>query len=207
MGSVFFARSAGFTRFVAIVAFSLGLIAQNAYSQDKVERLGVPGPVEFDNADYSLAWSSNPSPTYFKQEYLPQGQDVESYTSMLIVELALGVDVNTAISAQVSMLDRRRTTDPLVNFDILQNEQSGEAILDFIVSSKDTQGEYIVEWNAYRYAPWTDGKRQGVALFAISHRAYGNEKSRAFLGSLQALRPQQINVISKQEFPAITPIN
>lgn len=202
-----FTRNVGFMRCVALVFFSFLLMTQTIQAQDNAERLGVPGPVQFDGTAYALAWSSHPAPNYFKQEYLPQGQRVEDYTSMLIIELAVGVDVSTALAAQVNMLNTRRTTDPLVNFDVLQNEKSGEAVLDFIISSKDTQGQYIVEWNAYRYSPWTDGKQEGVALFAISHRAYGNEDSRAFMSRLQSLRPQQISLITRQTLPAIKPVN
>src|SRR5690606_31522441 len=41
------------------------------HAQSPQERLGVPGPVVFQGTAFALAWSSNPSAGYFKQEYLP----------------------------------------------------------------------------------------------------------------------------------------
>ncbi len=175
-------------------AFLLFALVLTPVSADTVDRLGVPGPISFDGKDFQLAWSSQPSPGYFKQEYVPAGQAVETYESMLLLEVvAAGVDVKGALAAQVQMLNQRKGSDPLLNMDVLQNEQTGEAILDFIVSSKDDKGEYIVEWNAYRYAPQGDG----VMLFAISHRGYGNEGARTFLGNLRAVRPDQINKLAQ----------
>src|SRR5262245_43366063 len=55
--------------------------------------LSVPGPIRLIDRDYFLAWSSHPSDTYYKQEYLPKGQSPEHYTDMILVELALG-DIN-----------------------------------------------------------------------------------------------------------------
>lgn len=121
---------------------------------------------------------------------------------MLLLELVeAGIDVKGALAAQVQTLNQRRGSDPLVNMDLIQNEQSGEAILDFIVSSKDDKGDTIVEWNAYRYAP----RGEGVMLFAISHRAYGTEAAKSFLGNLKTARPDQINKIAQAELPAATP--
>ena len=170
-----------------------------ASAEDSEDRIGVPGPLSFDGTDYTLEWSSNPSPGYFKQEYVPAGQTVERYRSMILVEVAAGVNVNAALAAQTNMLNQRKGSDPLVNLDVIRNHQSGELILDFIVSDKDEKGEYIAEWNAYRYVPLPDG--QSTMLFAISHRAYGNDEVRAFLANLKSVRPDQINKIARYELP------
>jgi hypothetical protein len=100
------------------------------------------------------------------------------------------------------MLKKRKGSDPLVNMNILQHDATGEVLLDFIVSTKDAKGEYIVEWDAYRYAPYKDkfGKT-GVLLYAISHRAYGNQNAKTFLGGLKQLRPAQIGALTKAALP------
>ncbi|HTN62694.1 MAG TPA: hypothetical protein VL147_14290, partial [Devosia sp.] len=79
-----------------------------------------------------------------------------------------------------------------------------EVILDFIVSSKDADGEYIVEWNAYRYASTETGEGQaGGMLFAISHRAYGNEAAKAFLSSLKAFKGSQVQALADAALPEL----
>ena len=173
---------------------------------EPVDHLGVPGPVTFAGTDYALAWTAEPTPTYTKQEYLPAGQDVATYAQMLLIELVQAdVDVRTAIAEQVKALDARKPTDPLVHRQILENPANGEKILDFLVSQKDQNGDYIVEWNAYRYVPYEgpDGDRAGVMLFAISHRAYGNAAAKAFLGGLKELRASTIEALAMQKLPEV----
>lgn len=202
MPSLPLSRGMRAVQYFAVAILAALAVSLPAAANDTTDRLGVSGPIVFDGVDYVLAWSSNPSPGYFKQEYVPEGQTVESYGSMVLIEVAAGVDVKAALAAQVDMLNQRRGSDPLVNMDVIQNDQTGEAILDFIVSQKDAQGEYIAEWNAYRYAPHSSGGTEGVLLFAVSHRAYGNDNVRTFLGNLKSARPDQINKIAQHELPA-----
>src|SRR5690606_18287620 len=109
------------------------LAVMPAFAQGVVDRLGIPGPVAFDGTDYALAWSSNPQPAYFKQEYLPAGQMPQTYKSMVLVEvLTAGADVKQAVASQVQTLNERKGGDPLLNLSILQNEQEDEVILDFL---------------------------------------------------------------------------
>jgi len=177
--------------------------AMPAAAQDAVDRLGIAGPIAFDGTDYALAWTSNPSLTYFKQEYLPAGQMPQTYKSMVLVEvLTEGADVKQALASQVQTLNDRKASDPLLNLSVLQNAQEDEVILDFLMSQKDEKGDYIVEWNAYRYVPY---EKAGVLLFGISHRVYGNEAAKEFLGGLKELRKEQISRIAQQELPQPKP--
>ncbi|WP_244480805.1 hypothetical protein [Mesorhizobium sp. Root157] len=183
--------------FVAIV------IAMPAAAQVK-DFLSVPGPLEFDGKSYGLAWSGQPTANYVKQEYVPAGQKVETYAQMLLVEVVTGeIKVMDAVRSQVDALNKRKASDPLVNISLVENKATGEALLDFIASTKGADGEYIVEWNAYRYAPYRGGaKTAGVLLYAVSHRAYGNQNAKTFLGGLKQFRQRQINALAKADLPA-----
>jgi len=93
----------------------------------------------------------------------------------------------------------------VVNYAIVKNQKSGEVILDFLLSADEAKGETIVEWNAYRYAPFRgkDGK-SGVLLFGISRRAYGDDTTN-FLRGLKSTRPQEIDALAKYALPPVTP--
>src|SRR5699024_9012650 len=104
-----------------------------------------------------------------------------------------------AARAQAAKLEERKASDPLVNMDLIQNKSTGEVLLDFIVSQKDEKGEYIVEWNAYRYAPHKDG----VLLYGSSHRAYGNTAARSVLQDLKTLRSAQIDALARAPLPKL----
>lgn len=165
--------------------------------------LGVPGPIQFNGTDFGLAWSSAPKPGYIKQEFVPADQTAETYNQMLLIERLAGeVTPMKAAQTQAAVLQERKASDPLVNMDLVQNPQSGEVLLDFLVSTQDASGTAIIEWNAYRYAPAPVGKR-GIMLLGISHRAYGAQNAKAFLGQMKTVRPGQINALARADLPAV----
>lgn len=188
------------TRLAAILATALWLAPVQAQTTD---HLGLPGPISLGGDSFALAWSARPADNYIKQEYLPAGQASDSYSRMVLVETVTGVEVMDAVRAQTDTLGRRKETDPLVNMEVVRNEARGEALLDFIVSSKNEAGEYVVEWNAYRYAPLAEESGPGVMLFGVSHRAFGNDAAKAFLQDLSTLRPAWIGALTNAPLPEI----
>lgn len=192
---------------LVFVCIALGH-AGAARSESVIERLSVPGPIGFNGDSYSLSWSSHPKPDYYKQEYLPAGQTGERFERMLLIEaVTRGIDVNSAVAARIGTLNKRKATDPTVNFAVVKNPKTGEVIVDFILGAQDPKGEDIVEWNAYRYAP-LKGKagESGVLLFGISRRAYG-EKTMDFLLRLKSARPGEINALAAYALPTVRPSN
>ena len=184
----------------AIVVLASPVMAQS----DVAEHLGVPGPIVFADAEFALAWSSEPSGGYYKQEYVPAGQEVETYAAMFLIEaVTSGATPRDAAKAMAASLDQRKAVDPLVNYDMISNDATGEIILDFVLSDSTT-GTTIVEWNAYRYAPIGE---DGVALYAISVRGYGDDGSRDLLSKLKATRAKYIDALAQFEPPALTPQN
>jgi hypothetical protein len=102
-----------------------------ARSDSAVDRLSLPDSIEVNGESYRLSWSSHPNPNYYKQEYLPPGQTSERFQRMLLIEaIVRGIDLNGAVNAQVTMLNKRKSTDPTVNFALLKNPKNDEIILD-----------------------------------------------------------------------------
>ena len=171
-----------------------------------VDRLSVPGPITFGSETYRLSWSSHPAPGYFKQEYLPAGQTDDHFRQMVLVEATLPeADVERTVASKVQWLEQRKSTDLVVNYAVLKNPKTGEVILDFVLSSDEPKREYVVEWNAYRYAPLPPKSgKPGVLLFGISRRAYGDDAT-GFLRALKAARPQDIDALAKYRLPPVAP--
>jgi len=165
-----------------------------------VEALGVPGPIEFMGDAYALSWTSHPAPDYFKQEYLPEGQQSGSYTAMFMIDAVTSeATPQAAANGQIAGLEQRKATDPMVNYSQITNAETGEVVLDFLLS--DSSGDtHILEWNAYRYAKLGDG----VALYAISRRAYGDDGD-AFLAELGKIRQDNVAALTALDLPPITP--
>ena len=176
-----------------------------SFKSDKpIDYLQVPGPIAFSGKTYYLGWSANPEKNYFKQEYIPEGQTLQKFNEMLLLELILGdFTVKDVVSAQMKQLEKRKATDKTVQYEAIENPETGEIILDFVVSTGTAKAVEIVEWNGYRYKPFTGKNGQkGVALFAISRRAYGT-KITSFLKDLKTNRTPFIEAIGGYPFPEV----
>ncbi len=183
---------------LAVAALLLPLVTLPALAQP-ADRLGIAGPIAFMGADYALAFSDTNGNGYFIQEYVPASQAVEAYADMFLVEIvAAGVTPAAAAAEKVNMLEGRKGTDPVVNHQILRNDATGEILLDFLIS--DTAASpIVVEWNAYRYVPMDEG----VALYAISRRGYGDDAT-TFLGGLKDWRNDAIAALAQMALPPVS---
>lgn len=183
------------TRLVAVI-LATAVLAQPTLAQE--DAIGIPGPIGFEETDFALAWTSNPAPTYFKQEYLPEGETVEAYNQMFMVDvLTEGATPESAAADMIAGLEQRKANDPVVNYDMVANDATGELILDFLLSDSSS-GTIIVEWNAYRYVPLGNG----FALYAISRRGYDDEASQ-FIGDLKDWRGASIAALATMELPEV----
>ena len=182
-------------RLATLAAISIALAMPVAAQDDAI---GAPGPIVFEETQFDLAWTSNPSETYYKQEYVPEGQAVESCAEMFMIDLLTeGATPQSAAADMVAGLEQRKGSDPVVNFELLSNEATGEIILDFLLSDSSS-GAIIVEWNAYRYVP----HGEGLALFAISRRGYGDGATE-FIRGLGEWRRASIEALAMMELPQL----
>lgn len=150
--------------------------------------------IQFGGQTYHLAWQSKPQPGYRKSEYLPKGQKLPDYRDMLLVEqLDNGMSLRTAVQKQLEFLRARKASDPVVKHSLSVNEQSGEFLLDFVLSAQDPARGTIIEWNAYRYIPRKNAEGSPYTfLYAYSRRAYGDDNATRFLEELKSRRSQDI---------------
>ena len=181
---------------LAAVAVAAAFLLMPALAQE--DAVGIPGPIVFEDVEFGLAWTSNPEPTYFKQEYLPEGEELESYEQMFLIDvLTEGATPEQAAGQMAAALEQRKADDPVVNFELIANEATGEYIIDFILSDSST-GITIIEWNAYRYVP----HGEGLTLFAISRRGY-DDGATAFIQGLAEWRTGTIDALASMELPEI----
>jgi len=176
--------------------------AAKSYSQTVKDYLSVPGPLSYNNTSYRLSWSSHPAANYFKQEYLPAGQQSATYTNMLIIEAVTGaIALKDAVSAKINEITERKKTDALANYQVIENKATGEYLLDFIMSQSSGNTVSVVEWNAYRYSTFKDkAGKTGIRLFAISKRGYGDATT-TFLKTLKTARQKDIAVLAAYKIP------
>lgn len=167
--------------------------------------LSVPGPLSFEGRDFELAWSSHPNAGFYKQEYVPSGQSPESFDEMMIIDVLVSdIQLSEALNSKVKELSSRKSSDPYVNYDVIENPNTGEYILDFLVSNSNGGAADVVEWNAYRYVKLRDkSDKDGVLLIAISRRGY-RDGIDDFLGRLKTERPESIKALSSFDVPSVS---
>lgn len=131
------------------------------------DNINIPGPISFDGETYSLAWN-HAKENYFKQEYLRKKDNLEKFNKMVTVDLLIAdMPLKDIVASKVNELENRKTADPVVNYEVIENKQSGEILLDFVMSDGD-----LYEWNAYRYKIVKTAKGNAVFLFGYSIRSF-----------------------------------
>lgn len=194
-----------FTRIIILTAVGLSVTLTSHAQQDSVKDImGLPGPLEFNKTTFNLAWSAKPTGNYFKQQYLAQGESLERYHKVLVIDILLDTIKPKALAYyKVRSLEQRKKVDAVADYHLIQSPDSSEYIVDFIQSERTPANNYI-EWNAYRYKAFknADGKK-GVLLFGISMRAYGNKEEEALISNLRDVREDIIGQLIAYKLPAI----
>lgn len=181
------------------------LTSSFSHAQNAVDKLNVPGPIMIGKKSHALTWTSHPTADFYKQEYIPAGEDVNKFKSMVMLDLSLGnYMLKDVVGSKIAELKKMKATNPLVNYEMFQ--KNGEYLLDFLLSANSPDGKKvdIVERNVYRYKTFTDKSgKKGILLFGVSIRSYGNDID-AFLKSLKAGKAALLNEVAQYNIPAVT---
>ncbi|TDQ77957.1 hypothetical protein [Sphingobacterium yanglingense] len=172
---------------------------------DPIDRIGVKGPLTFDKTVFNLAWSSTPNKGYYVQEYLPKGEKVESFNQMLSIQLLeADISINDVVSQKLRELNERKKTDPICNYQVIENPEANEVIVDFLIGESKNDKMTIVEFNVYRYKQLElpEGKK-AIILYFYSKRSYG-ERITPFLQTLKTERTKYINEMIGTDIPKLS---
>lgn len=190
---------------ITVLAFFAVLFSGAQTKKVAKEYLNVPGPISLNKNLFSLSWTSHPSANYYKQEYIPAGDNFEKYTKMVSVELLISnATAADLANAKMNELKQLKTTNPLVNYEIFQ--KNGEIILDFLISQNSANGRdvSIIERNVYRYKNFSGKNGQkGVMLFGASERAYEKDVD-LFLMFLKKNKTVLLNAVAAFALPQIS---
>lgn len=191
----------------SILSIFLALGVLNSYTPQTQNLLGVQGPIVFEKTSYSLSWSSHPSATYYKHEYLAKGVNPDQYKEMFMIEFLAdeGASPKNMAMEKIGSTKDRKKIDPYAFAESLKQDKSGnDVLINFIQSNANGKTASIVEWNTYRYIKTTskDGKK-GLLLLAISRRGYG-KSIHTFLSSIKSRKNTTAAALAKYKIPEIT---
>jgi hypothetical protein len=189
-------------KILLLICVTFGLLTQSPQT-GIVDRLGVKGPLKFGDNEFSIEWTNKPNDTYYIQEYLPDGQKIESFKEMLTIQLFnTDIKVEDAVKQKVQELNLRKKTDPVCNYLVNENPVTNEYLVDFLLSDIKDDRVQTVEFNVYRYKQITIGDRQAILVYSYSRRSYGN-KATSFLKSLKNDRLIYLKQMTSTELPVI----
>lgn len=182
----------------------IALILPSHAPEKPVERLGIAGPLRFQQTAFNLAFSSHPTASFYLQEYLPKGETMDHFTRLLTVRVTnQNTDVKQLVNEKITELEARKKTDVMCNYQVMANDKSQEVIVDFIVSDKINDPQAIVEFSIYRYRQIALGAtRRAVLIYAYSQRSYGSAVN-AYLKALPQTRRAALDALAKTPLPVV----
>lgn len=173
--------------------------------KDATDRLGIKGPLKFGQTSFVLASAEKPNANYYIQEYLPEGEKFESFNQMLTIHLFItALHPKQAAQQKIKELEKRKETDKLCNFQMIESPDGTEAIVDFLLSESKDDKLSIAEFNAYHYKQIDIGNNQkAIIVYAYSKRGYGDHIA-TFLTDLKEARANHLNTMISTEIPKVT---
>ncbi len=188
-----------------LTIMSLLLIGlQSLFAQGKKDYLHVPGPLKFENTFYFLSDSYHPEEYYYKQEYIPKGESADKFISMITIDvLTVDMTVKDVVTKKIEEIKEMQKTDPIVKYELYEQSEKGEYMLDFLLSQTVNGHVQIIEWNLYRYKLYSDQNgKKGVILYAYTMRGY-ESKTKEFLTKLKENRKKFDDAFGVYKIPAI----
>lgn len=149
----------------------------------------VPKSLTFDGIKFAKAFSDTSVAGPFS-EYLPNGQKLESWTQLMgIYQFPKLKDPKAAAVNLGAMIKEQ---NPGAQFQVLENEEAGIAMVDFVTWPADSA---YVEFNIWKYR-----KASGGGLIAVQYaeRAYSDQEG--FLKKLRARRDAVIPMMAQFKF-------
>ena len=188
------------------VLLLLGCQSYGQTRKETINYLSIPGPFSVQSQVYQLAWSSHPDASLYKHEYLAAGDQFPNYKSLITVDFVVTPStVGQAVSTKIRQLAEMKKTNPIVNYELMENKTTGEVIIDCLIGQTAAdERNSIVERDVFRYKSISakSGQR-GILLFAVSVRKYGKDIN-PFLTKLKTDKATLVNEVAKLSMPTVS---
>jgi hypothetical protein len=166
--------------------------------------LSIKGPLKYNQTNFDLKWSDRPNDKYYIQEYLPKGESLNDFNQMITIHLFdTNIKLKEAVNQKAKELDKRKETDAVCNYQIIDSPDGKEFIVDFLISESKDDKMTIAEFNVYHYRQIElDKKHKAIAVYAYSKRSYGDDIT-GFLKTLKNERNIHLNEMISLKKPLI----
>lgn len=184
-----------------LICLAMAVFAQEKKNVIMIDSVTSYNAILFEKETYTIAWS-HADKNYYKQEYLRAKDTFEKFNKMITVDVLVSdLTPKDLVAKKIKEIDDRKVKDPVANYQVIENEQTGEYLLDFLMNEGD-----LYEWNAYRYKTINTNKGKAVLLFAYSFRSFEGAELNLdnFFPYLKKNRTKLIERVASYTLPTIT---
>ena len=170
-----------------------------------VERLGIPGPLTFNDSEYFLVWSKQNSATWAQQKYQLRDDDINNYKELINISyFDKEIDLDNAVKQKVAYVEKRKeqTQDKYSFANVTESPDGKEIIVDYLVTVVPKEGESFAEYNIDRFKNIEDKNKKTFVIFSYSKRIAGDLKYAT--KSLSKDRNRLMEAIIKTNIPNIS---
>ena len=187
-----------------LFVFTAILFSFSPFTDNTIDRLGVKGPLVYGDTNFKLSFTDKPNETYYLQEYLPAGDTLPKFRQLLSLQLFVkNITTGDAVKEKIQELVKRKLTDAICNYKVIESPDGKEFIVDFLVSESKKNIMETVEFNIYHYKQIElAGEQKGILVYAYSKRSYGDE-IKPFLKSLKKTRIDMLNTMIAAQVPVV----
>lgn len=180
------------------------------FSQEIVDYIGIP-EVNFGETKLVLAESSQKSKTLYIQDYIPEDSRLEDapYT-ISIYFFNKNIDAKEATYQKTGELDTRQETDKHCSYNVTENPNGTEFIVDFFTSNiakkkekDDPEPEQeMADYNIYRFRNVLLGEESAFMIITYKQNNIGDTKY--FIKSVGKSRNKLMENIITMTIPNVT---
>ncbi len=148
-----------------------------------------PSAFEFDGADYFLRGDENGI-----REYLTDGETFENWNTLISIRAFDGIDDPKAFAFAL-VANAKEEGGPNARGQVMENEEAGSYIADFLVFSEEGSENPFAEWNLWRI----EKKGDHIEAVQYARRFYHITESTA--DELNAARQRIVPMLAVFEDP------
>jgi hypothetical protein len=140
----------------------------------------------------------------FIAEYIPEGQSLDSWTTLFAVRFFWGPSYSpydSVIAASRNVIDEKRKGDEMANYRRIEDPKAGLFGIDFFISGNYDGKPTAYEHNVFRYVKIPDG----MISYQLARRIYlgksNNQAIDSFISEIPKVGAQMWNELQRTDLP------
>ncbi|SHJ98330.1 hypothetical protein [Epilithonimonas mollis] len=170
-----------------------------------VDRLNIPGPVNFNDNEYFLVWSKQNSVTWAQQQYIMKDDDFSNYKELINISyFDKEIDMETAVQQKADYAEKlkEKAQDKYSFVGVTESPDGKEMIVDYLITVTPKEGESFAEYNIDRFKSFDLNGKKSFLIFSYSKRIAGDLKYAA--KALSKERNRLMEATIKTAIPPVT---